>query len=284
MYEVLGSVSSRRRTRSIEKWGKLDYYVTMEKDQDAIVIAVITLLIYLITVFPVTRAFANSLFMFFVFVAGAGIIYWPFSRSILKNDILRRMYFLAIFTSLLFWIGITGWFFSPFFYFLYILAVMLAFMYSSFTTLLFVLVMLGLFLPNVGSIDLTVDIITMVSLVSVVPLTHFLQKEYLQLKQTQKKVLILEEKSKDLKNKVDEVLMNKVTKFAVDIRQPVNDIRQVAMVAIKSKSQKKLEDAIHKIIVLGKESLDQVDQFEQIVTGKKLLKNKKSTKKKKAKK
>lgn len=258
----------------------------MRKDLTAVVIALITLSIYFLTVLPGTRSIANSMFVLYIFVASVGIAYWPFARKTLKNDSLYTAYFLAVFVSLLMWIGVTGWFVSPFFYFLYLLAIILAFIYSPFATLLFVLVLVGLFVPNIGSIDLTVDMITVISLFSVVPLTYFLQKEYLQLKQTEKKVLILEEQGKDLKNKVDQVLANKVSKFAVDLRQPVNDIRQVALVALKSKKKGKLEEALHKITVLGRESLDQIEKFEEGVTGKRLVhtnKKKKSTRRKKKK-
>jgi len=130
-------------------------------------------------------------------------------------------------------------------------------------------------------IDFTVDVITIISLVSVVPLTYFLQKEYLDLKQTEKKVLILEEDSKELKNKVDEVLTNKITKFSVDLRQPVNDIRQVALVCMKSKDPKKIQEALHKIAILGRESLDQIERFEVAVTGKGLVHTKSTQKSKK---
>lgn len=253
----------------------------MRKDVSALFIALITLVIYFITVLPSTRPIANSMFVLYIFVAVVGIAYWPFARSTIKSQSLLTAYFLAVFVSLLMWIGVTGWFLSPFFYFLYLLAIILAFMYSPFATFLFVMVLIGLFVPNIGSIDFTVDIITVVSLLSVVPLTYFLQREYLELKQTEKKVLILEEQGKDLKNKVDEVLANKVSKFSVDLRQPVNDIRQVALVALKSKNKKKIDDALHKIAVLGRESLDQIEKFEENVTGKRLVhtQNEKSSKK-----
>jgi hypothetical protein len=144
-------------------------------------------------------------------------------------------------------------------------------MYSSFTTFLFVLVLLGIFIPNVGSIDLTVDIITLLSLSSVVPLTHFLQKEYLHLKQAENKILILEEKGGAVRNQVDEALANKIIKFAARLRQPVNDVRQVALQAMRGKGGKKHDEALHKIAILGKESLDQIERFEEAVTGKTLL-------------
>ena len=259
---------------------ELDYYICMTRKEyvPALTVAFVTLCAYFLTVLPATRGYASSYFLFYIFIAGVGIVYWPFARKTLKDERLMTLYFGAVFVSLLLWIGVTGWFFSPFFYFLYLLAIILAFVYSPLSTLAFVLVLLGLFTPNIGSIDLTLDIITIVSLLSVVPLTHFLQKEYLQMKQTEKKVLILEEKGKELKNKVDEVLANKVSSFAVKLRQPVNDMRQVALVALKGGNAEKVKTALHKIAVLGRESLDQIEHFEEGVTGKELLHTKKKGK------
>lgn len=261
------------------------YHVSMEGKKSAIGIALLTLIVYFLTAYPGTRPYVNSLFLLYIFVSVIGIVYWPFARKDIKDERLLSAYFVAVFASMLLWIGVTGWFFSPFFYLLYLLAIMLAFMYSTTTTFVFVIILIGLFSPNIGSIDLTVDIITIISLFSVVPLTYFLQREYLQLKQAEKKVLILEKTGKNLKNKVDEVLLNKVNSFAVNLRQPVNDMRQMSLVAQKAKSKKKVDEALEKIAKLGEETLNSIEKFEEEVTGKKLVhtthKKKSSRKKKK---
>lgn len=250
---------------------KLDYHVCMEHKKASVIIALITLGGYLLTVFSATKPIVNSLFVLFVFVATAGLLYWPIARKSVKSPIIQNLYFVAVFVSLLMWVGVTGWFFSPFFYLLYLIAIMLAFMYSTFTTLLFVVVLFGLFYTNIGTIDMTIDIMTMISLFSVVPLTYFLQREYLELKQAEKKVLILEEETEEIHSKVDALLLNKIVKMAVDLKQPINDMRQLAMLAAKKTSNLSTEKTLHKIIVLGRESLDQIEVFEEKVTGRKLL-------------
>jgi len=136
---------------------------------------------------------------------------------------------------------------------------------------MFALTLVGLFMPNVGSIDLTIDLITMIALLSVVPITYFLQREYLQLKQAEKKVLILEEETNEIKNKVDALLLNKIIKMAVNLRQPINDMRQLALVSLRRSKDKEVKERLHKVIVLGQESLDQIEQFEEKVTGKRLV-------------
>lgn len=251
----------------------LHYHVDMKNEQYmyAFSIAAMTVCVYALTVIPLASIVVSSYFLVYIFVATAGIMFWPFARHTLQNDLMRRIYFLTVFVALLLWIGVTGWFVSPFFYFLYLMAIVLGFVYSSFATFLFVLVLVGIFLPNVGSIDFTVDIVTLLSLSSVVPLTYYLQKEYLHLKQAEKKILILEEYRKAPRNRVDEVLTNKISRFSVDLRQPINDIRQVALHAMKAKKPEKVWEAFHKVTVLGREALDQIEEFEVKTTGKKLI-------------
>ena len=193
----------------------------------------------------------------------------------MSSERVLSLYGLVIFVCLMLWVGVTGWFFSPFFYILYLVAIVLAFMYSPFVTFAFTITLLGLFAPNIGSIDTTIDIITMLSLFSVVPLTYFLQKEYLRLKENEKKVLILDDEKRILKNKVDEVLLNKVIKFSAQLRQPVNDMRQLALVAQRHKDPSKVSKAFHQIIKLGEESLNRIEEFEEKVTGINLVHTKK---------
>ena len=250
----------------------------MDKKIVSIIVASSTIIVFLLTLNPATRAAVNSLFAFYVVIPAIGFIYYPFLRSHISNQRLISTYLYIIFISILLWVGVTGWFLSPFFYLLYLLAIVLSFAYSPLVTLVFVIVLLGLFAPNIGSIDLTIDIITMISLFSVVPLTYFLQKEYLRLKQSENKVLVLEEERQKLENTVDEVLRNKVIKFAVDIRQPANDIKQIALVAQREYERKKGTAAFKKVVRLAEKTLKTIEEFEEKVTGKKLVHTKKSTK------
>ena len=237
----------------------------------ALAVSFLTLCVFFLTSNPVTKGAINSLFVLYIFTATAGLLYWPFARKAVQSPFIQNLYFFAIIAALLLWVGVTGWVFSPFFYFLYLLAIILAFMFSPFVTLMFALTLVGLFMPNVGSIDLTIDLITMIALLSVVPITYFLQREYLQLKQAEKKVLILEEETNEIKNKVDALLVNKIIKMAVNLRQPINDMRQLAMVSLRRSKDKEVKERLHKVIVLGQESLDQIEQFEEKVTGKRLV-------------
>lgn len=235
-----------------------------------ITVAAVTIVVFLLTTFTGTSTIINSMFLLYIAVAFFGSLYFPIARKNIRNKTVLSTYMLIIFVAMLFWVGVTGWFFSPFFYLLYLLAIVLSFILSPFATLLFVITLVGLFSPNIGSIDITLDFITIMSLFSIVPITYFLQKEYLYLRQQEKKVLILEEETQDLRNKVDEVLRNRVIKFAVNVRQPVNDMKQMAIFA-QSEGKEKVHTALQKIAKLGDESLGLIEDFEVSVTGKKLV-------------
>ncbi len=242
----------------------------MQQYMGGVITAVLTIIVFLLTTLPSTRPFINSLFLLYIGVAFFGSLYFPVVRKSIKSKTVLSSYMLIIFVAMLFWVGVTGWFFSPFFYILYLLAIMLSFVLSPFSTLLFVMTLVGLFAPNIGSIDIVLDLITILSLFSIVPITLFLQKEYLYLRQQEKKVLILEEETQDLHNKVDEVLRNRVIKFAVNLRQPVNDMKQMAIFA-QTDTKAKIAKALKKIEKLGDESLGIIEDFEVSVTGKKLI-------------
>jgi hypothetical protein len=93
--------------------------------------------------------------------------------------------------------------------------------------------------------------------------------------------LILQEETQVLRNKVDEALHNRVIKFAVTLRQPVNDMKQMAMYA-QTEGKDKIDTALKKIVKLGDQSLHIIEDFEVSVTGKKLVhtSNEKKTRKK----
>ncbi len=235
-----------------------------------ITVAAVTIVVFLLTTFTGTSTIVNSMFLLYIAIAFFGSLYFPVARKNIRNKTVLSTYMLIIFVAMLFWVGVTGWFFSPFFYLLCLLAIVLSFILSPFATLLFVITLVGLFSPNIGSIDVTLDFITIMSLFSIVPITYYLQKEYLYLRQQEKKVLILEEETQDLRNKVDEVLRNRVIKFAVNVRQPVNDMKQMAIFA-QTEGKEKIHTALKKIAKLGDESLSLIEDFEVSVTGKKLV-------------
>jgi predicted membrane protein len=132
----------------------------------------------------------------------------------------------AIFALLL--VASTGWIVSPFFFTLYLLAILLGFTFTPSTSVAFILTLAGLFSFDIGTIDIAYDYLTILSLLTVIPLTFYLRKEYLRLKETEKEILVIRKDEKVYQNKVEDLLANKVNDFAVNLRQPINDTKQLA--------------------------------------------------------
>ena len=84
---------------------KLDYHVRMEQKKVSIVVAGLTLIAYLLTAIPSTKPVVNSLFVMFVFIGSAGLLYWPIARKNVHSQTIQSLYFLTIFMSLLMWVG-----------------------------------------------------------------------------------------------------------------------------------------------------------------------------------
>ncbi|MDO8497463.1 MAG: hypothetical protein Q7S61_02860 [bacterium] len=238
----------------------------MKKDKniEGFFLLALVLAVYIFTVHPFTKSYSFHILVFFLIFFIGSVIFWKKNTS--------RIVFSGI-GFVIFAIGITGWFFSPFFSWLYIIAIALTFLYSRRVSIFFVAMLIGLLLPNVGSIDVGLDILTLLSLVFIVPLSFFLHKEYLHLKEKENKILILKEEQKKFRTLVHEVLSNKITKFAVDLREPLNDIKQLAQYSLGAAPDKNHNSNIKKIADLSEKGLTYLKKFEEQVTGIKLLEN-----------
>ena len=245
--------------------------IVMNTKISAIVVSFATAFVYLMTILPATKIYVSRFFIFyFLFTLGGVIYYQGAHKHKTPTHTTNQFVFLLSITALL-WVGITGWYFSPFFYLLYLIGVLYAFIFSPFVTLAFVSMLCLLFLPNVGSIDLSFDIVTLLSLFSMVPLRFYLQREYLRLKESEKKVLILERENQKYKNKVEEVLANRITRVAVDLKQPVNDIKQTLSFLRKTETTPKTVKYLKKMQGLVENALIQLETFETSTTGRKLV-------------
>lgn len=243
----------------------------MKKDKniEGFFLLALVLTIYIFTVHPVTKSYSFHLLVFFLIFFISSVLFWKKNTS--------RIVFSGI-GFVIFAIGITGWFFSPFFSWLYIIAIALTFLYSRRISIFFVAMLIGLLLPNVGSIDVGLDILTLLSLVFIVPLSFFLHREYLHLKEKENKILILKEEQKKFRTLVHEVLSNKITKFGVELREPLNDIKQISQYALNRSSDKNHAANEKKVVDLSERALDYLKKFEEQVTGIKLLENPSSKK------
>ncbi|OGY31381.1 MAG: hypothetical protein A2805_03615 [Candidatus Andersenbacteria bacterium RIFCSPHIGHO2_01_FULL_46_36] len=176
---------------------------------------------------------------------------------------------------ILFLVGGTGWFLSPFFFLLYLLPIYLGFLYTPAVAFGFLAALLAIFASSVGEVDLSFDVFTLLSLLLVIPLLIYLRKKYLILRQTNKDILILQEESGIAdSDTIGSLLSNRVTKLGVTVRQPLSFISQAATVLLEEDlSPKEATQYIKRIKTTATETLDYIRDFEGDTSANEVLKN-----------
>lgn len=230
-----------------------------KESMKGIEIIFLTLIIYLLSVLPQTKLYGMHLLVLSAVFLTSSMVFKYTNKPIFVYSLIA--------TVLLF-IGVTGWFYSPFFYWIYLVAIALSFVFNPYISALFISIFVIIFLPNIGSIDITWDVFTIISMILIIPLTGFLRKRYLELKENEKEILILEEENKKYKNIVEELLGNKVIDISAKLREKADDIKQICY--IFSKGKKYSEKRVHEIYTLSNDLLNLIKKFEEHVTGQKV--------------
>jgi hypothetical protein len=243
----------------------------MKKITSFLIIPTITLFVFGLTNTPEIKPLVYRIFIFYLFFTASSVGYyiWIEHKRIRSNNI--YIVFYIIMMTVLFWVGLSGWFFSPFFYLVYILSIAMAFIFSTFTSFSFLIVLSFLYFNNYSDIDLFLDLLMLMSFLLVIPVTYYLKRQYLYLKQKRKQILILEEATVKTDSSVDKILANKVNRFATNIRQPVNDIRQIALHIKTVKNQREVNTSLKKMADLGEKIIKDINAFEKKTTGERVI-------------
>lgn len=181
----------------------------------------------------------------------------------------KFIFLLTLFIIML--VGSTGWFLSPFFFVLYLVGIYLAFVIDLPASIAYVITLVILFSFNIGEIDIIYDFLIVLSLLTVIPLSMYLRSKYLELKEQTKEILIIEEGSKKELSKIEKILSNKISHFVIDIKEPINDVKQIAYLLDKTNSKEEIKKYQTRIIALAENAIRQLKTFETTVTGRKIL-------------
>lgn len=166
-------------------------------------------------------------------------------------------------------VGATGWFYSPFFFALYLMAIVLGFLYTPTVSVTFTVSLLALFASSLGELDPTADFLTLLSLLSVIPITIALRKSFLLVQQEKKGILILESDSGKESGitSLDAILSNQVNRVAILIRQPITYIRQgLSLLNEKKLSSAEGEDVLKRMGKSADEVFTIIKEFESQTT------------------
>jgi hypothetical protein len=252
---------------------------SMQSLLEGSILGLLALVIYLFTINEETRIYALPILVISLVLILA-IYFFDVHIAHKKTDIHQKRTFqiliFACVSAILLWVGTTGWFLSPFFYLLYLVAVSLAFLFNTSATFSFILVLVAILIPQIGGVNTNINIFSLLSLVFIIPLSYFLRKEYITRIEKEKKILVLEGEHKALESNVDKMLANKITNLGAKMREPINDIRQIALFAEKNGAPRDEKD-FSKIIISTSRAFDMLNAFEEEATGRKLARTPKSS-------
>lgn len=240
---------------------------------EATILGLLALVIYIFTIHSDTRIYALPALGVVLLLVGIVYIFHIKStdqKSKLHEQRTFRILIFACVSAILLWVGTTGWFLSPFFYLLYLVAISLAFLFNTSVAFSFILVLVAILLPQIGGVKAQVDSVSLLSLFLVIPLAYYLRREYVAKIEREKKILVLEKEHKVMQSKVDEILTNKVVSLGAHLREPINDIRQIAMYAEKNGGPQDIKD-YDKIIISTGKAFELLKTFEEETTGKILV-------------
>lgn len=180
----------------------------------------------------------------------------------------RRWHVLLWTLLVLSMVGSTGWFFSPFFFALYLMAIALGFIYTAGVAVAFTIALVMLFAFSIGEVNPTYDFMTLLSLLSVIPITLGLRKSFLLVQQEQKGILILESEDQHSGiTSLDKVLQNSVNRIGILLRQPITYIRQgLAMLNGNTLSHEEATDVLKRMTRSSEELFTLIKEFERGAT------------------
>lgn len=172
-------------------------------------------------------------------------------------------------------VGGTGWFLSPFFFLLYLLPLYLGFVYTPAVAFGFLAALLVIFAFSIGEVDIAFDIMTLLSLLLVVPLVIYLRKKYLVIRQSARDILILEDESgiKDT-DTIKRLLANRVTNLGVNVRQPLTFIKHASLVLLDDMLEgPEAMQQLKRIHTTAEETLEMIRSFEGETSANKVLRH-----------
>ncbi len=248
--------------------------VELEKLQSyepALVIGILTVFVTLIPQNPLSSTLKLQLLISTVFV----LILYSLWISKQGNKVLdKSMFYYLITTAVLLLVATTGWFFSPFYFLLYLVGIMLAFVFEPLVSTVFIGILVIFFSFDIGEVDVVYDFLVVLSLVPVIPLSYYLRGEYLTLKEAAKEIMVLEDEQAGDLGAVESLLSNRVNKMAAELRESISDIKHIAQHMEEQSDEPELQKHTESIIVSARKALDLLNEFEEDATGKKVISTK----------
>lgn len=158
----------------------------MDKKVQTVIIITITLATYIFTLHPAVKPFLYRLFVFYLTFSLWGLIYYAWSkhRNVTTASINLIIYIASV--TILFLVGMTGWFFSPFVYLLYLMAIAFSFLFSRAAATFFIVILTGLYIPHIDDVPIWYSAVILLSLFGTLLVVDFLMVCHLRIKEGKK--------------------------------------------------------------------------------------------------
>ncbi len=160
---------------------KLHSILNNKKYLQSVLLSATTILIFVVTRLPHMQTLILLLTGIMLVIL---ISYIYIARQMKRKKTLSFVYLIILTTLLL--VFSTGWYVSPFFFLLYLLSISFTFLFPPLVTRTFVLTLSILLLLTIGQVDIWYDLFIVLSILVIIPLYHYLQKEYLLIKEQTK--------------------------------------------------------------------------------------------------
>lgn len=146
----------------------------MKQIKTPIIVSLSTVFTYILTKYPLTKPYTLQLvIILFIVILALAFKMKKNIENIVFNANLRTLFIAFI----LLLVGSTGWILSPFFYLLYLLAILFSFFFSTTTALVFIATIIALLTLSIGEIDVLYTVLVEISFLTVIPVIYYFKKQ-----------------------------------------------------------------------------------------------------------
>ncbi len=146
-----------------------------------------------------------------------------------KNELLNRVFFGIVIFMLLILVQNTGWFFSPLLFLLYLATLVTVLLYSFWAGAFFLGSLTVLFFSYIDQSTPWYDYVRIASFFTALPLSVVFSAEFLRLKESDKKILILQKETVGYKGELERLKRNRLIWNDVLLRQSLATARNFAL-------------------------------------------------------
>lgn len=182
-----------------------------------------------------------------------------------KDELLNRAFFGVVIIMMLILVQNTGWFFSPLLFLLYLATIVTVLLYSFWAGVFFLGSLAVLFFSYIDQNTPWYDYVRIAAFFTALPLSVVFSSEFLRLKESERKILILQQESVGVKGELERLKRNRLIWNDVLLRQSLATARNFALYWDSNSSglPPKLQRDLKRMGKKLDEALDNIKKFEE---------------------